>query len=123
MLCESCADETCCCLANICPLCIVLRLLTPRRYRSTCRGLSAASGKAGAILGVFAFGDLKNHQGFPMTFGMLAIFMFFGLLCTYFVSVPLLLMLNVCLAVMPASCPPLHDMHDFRPPWHRLCAC
>jgi hypothetical protein len=49
------------------------------RYRSTCHGLSAASGKAGAILGVFAFGDLKNHQGFPMTFDMLAIFMFFGL--------------------------------------------
>jgi hypothetical protein len=46
-----------------------------RRYRSTCHGLSAASGKAGAILGVFAFGDLKNRQGFPITFGMLAIFM------------------------------------------------
>lgn len=29
------------------------------RYRSTCHGLSAASGKAGAILGVFAFGYLK----------------------------------------------------------------
>jgi hypothetical protein len=35
---------------------------------------------------VFAFGDLKNKQGFPITFGMLAIFMFAGLLCTYFVS-------------------------------------
>jgi hypothetical protein len=45
------------------------------RYRSTCHGISAASGKAGAILGVFAFGDLKNKQGFPITFGMLSIFM------------------------------------------------
>jgi PHS family inorganic phosphate transporter-like MFS transporter len=57
----------------------------PTRYRSTCHGLSAASGKAGAILGVFAFGALKNQQGFPITFGMLSIFMFCGLLCTYFV--------------------------------------
>eukprot|EP00878_Enallax_costatus_P036417 GHUV01040895.1.p1 GENE.GHUV01040895.1~~GHUV01040895.1.p1 ORF type:complete len:151 (-),score=42.62 GHUV01040895.1:376-828(-) len=57
----------------------------PTRFRSTCHGLSAAAGKAGAILGVFAFGDLKNKQGFPITFGMLSIFMFAGLLCTYFV--------------------------------------
>jgi PHS family inorganic phosphate transporter-like MFS transporter len=60
-------------------------VLPPCRYRSTCHGLSAASGKAGAILGVFAFGALKNQQGFPITFGMLAIFMFAGLLCTWFV--------------------------------------
>lgn len=30
--------------------------------------------------------DVQNHQGFPITFGMLAVFMFAGLLCTYFVS-------------------------------------
>lgn len=29
---------------------------------------------------------LQNQQGFPITFGMLAVFMFAGLCCTYFVS-------------------------------------
>ena len=57
----------------------------PTRFRSTCHGISAASGKAGAILGVYAFGYLKNTQGFPITFGALSIFMFAGLCCTYFV--------------------------------------
>lgn len=57
----------------------------PTYVRSTCHGISAASGKAGAILGVYAFGYCKNTNGFPPTFAALAVFMFAGLLCTFFV--------------------------------------
>jgi PHS family inorganic phosphate transporter-like MFS transporter len=57
----------------------------PTRYRSTCHGLSAASGKAGAIVGLYAFGNIATNYGYPTALGMLAVFMFAGLLCTYFV--------------------------------------
>lgn len=57
----------------------------PTRYRSTCHGLSAASGKAGAIVGLYAFGNIATNCGYPTALGTLAVFMFAGLLCTYFV--------------------------------------
>ena len=57
----------------------------PTRYRSTCHGLSAASGKAGAIVGLYGFGNIAAGSGYPAALGALAAFMFGGLLCTYFV--------------------------------------
>jgi len=35
----------------------------PTRYRSTCHGISAASGKLGAIVALIGFSSLKDHGG------------------------------------------------------------
>lgn len=34
----------------------------PPEYRATCHGLSAASGKLGAIVGAFGFGETGREQ-------------------------------------------------------------
>jgi PHS family inorganic phosphate transporter-like MFS transporter len=57
----------------------------PTRFRSTCHGISAASGKAGAIVGLYAFGTISRKNGYPTALGALAAFMFVGLLCTFLV--------------------------------------
>eukprot|EP01137_Pigoraptor_chileana_P029180 Opistho-2@14043 len=59
--------------------------LFPSKYRSTAHGISAAWGKAGAIIGTFGFGTMKDNIGLQKTIGILAAVNFAGLLCTYFV--------------------------------------
>ncbi|GAB4823954.1 hypothetical protein N2152v2_011000 [Parachlorella kessleri] len=57
----------------------------PTKYRSTCHGLSAASGKAGAIVGAFGFGELAYRHGARNTLIGLCCCMFVGTICTIFV--------------------------------------
>ncbi|GAV64338.1 Sugar_tr domain-containing protein [Cephalotus follicularis] len=70
----------------------------PARLRSTCHGISAACGKAGAIVGAFGFlyaaqstDPLKTDQGYPPGIGvknsliMLGVINFFGILFTLLV--------------------------------------
>lgn len=70
----------------------------PARLRSTCHGISAASGKLGAIIGAFGFLYLAQNQdptktdaGYPAGIGMknsliaLGVISFAGLLCTFMV--------------------------------------
>jgi MFS family permease len=60
----------------------------PTRFRATAHGLSAACGKAGAILAAFAFNVLVNHNGpnafLPQTLGIFAAIQFVGLIATIF---------------------------------------
>ena len=60
----------------------------PTRFRATAHGLSAACGKAGAILAAFAFNVLVNTGGtnafLPQTLGIFAAIQFVGLLATIF---------------------------------------
>uniref|UniRef100_A0A0C9S7K2 TSA: Wollemia nobilis Ref_Wollemi_Transcript_13345_1954 transcribed RNA sequence n=1 Tax=Wollemia nobilis TaxID=56998 RepID=A0A0C9S7K2_9CONI len=79
---------------------IVPAELFPARLRSTCHGISGASGKAGAIIGAFGFlyaSQPRNtpelpdcDDGYPRGIGMshallgLGIASFFGFLCTLF---------------------------------------
>jgi len=63
----------------------------PTRYRSTGHGISAASGKLGAIISQVGFFKLKDIGGAPGSlafidkmFGIFAAFMFAGLVVTYF---------------------------------------
>ncbi|CAG8779023.1 24976_t:CDS:2, partial [Gigaspora rosea] len=63
----------------------------PTRYRSTGHGISAASGKLGAIISQVGFFKLKDIGGEPgklafidKMFGIFAAFMFAGLVVTYF---------------------------------------
>jgi MFS transporter, PHS family, inorganic phosphate transporter len=60
----------------------------PSCHRSTCHGISAASGKAGAILGLYMAGNVSKHYGNPVATAILSGFMFLGMLCTYFVPEP-----------------------------------
>jgi MFS family permease len=55
------------------------------KYRSTLHGISAASGKAGAIVGAFGFGQMFLTVGMQRTLAALAITNFVGMLCTVFV--------------------------------------
>ncbi|XP_043718848.1 inorganic phosphate transporter 1-4-like [Telopea speciosissima] len=70
----------------------------PARLRSTCHGISAASGKAGAIVGAFGFlyaaqsqDPAKTDAGYPPGIGvknsliMLGVVNFLGLVCTFLV--------------------------------------
>ncbi|RHZ61205.1 hypothetical protein Glove_349g115 [Diversispora epigaea] len=64
----------------------------PTRYRSTGHGISAASGKLGAIIAQVGFGALKDKGGIkgsnafvPHLLQIFAIFMFAGLLFTFFI--------------------------------------
>ncbi|KAJ4967826.1 hypothetical protein NE237_014527 [Protea cynaroides] len=70
----------------------------PARLRSTCHGISAASGKAGAIVGAFGFlyaaqstDKTKTDAGYPPGIGMknslimLGVANFLGMLCTFLV--------------------------------------
>ncbi|XP_043695870.1 probable inorganic phosphate transporter 1-8 [Telopea speciosissima] len=60
----------------------------PARFRSTCHGISAASGKAGAIVGAFGFVYASGTSpgiGLQNTFYMLAATDFLGLMFTFLV--------------------------------------
>ncbi|XP_043694620.1 inorganic phosphate transporter 1-4-like [Telopea speciosissima] len=61
----------------------------PARFRSTCHGISAASGKAGAIVGAFGFvyaaGNAPAGIGIQNTFYLLAATDFLGLIFTFLV--------------------------------------
>ncbi|CAF1014206.1 unnamed protein product [Adineta ricciae] len=60
----------------------------PTRFRATAHGLSAACGKAGAILAAFAFNVLVDHGGknafLPQTLGIFAGIQLLGLIATIF---------------------------------------
>ncbi|GAB4830521.1 Inorganic phosphate transporter 1-4 [Ancistrocladus abbreviatus] len=73
----------------------------PARLRSTCHGISAASGKAGAIVGAFGFLYLaqshdpkRTDKGYPAGIGVknslivLGVINLLGLLCTFLVPEP-----------------------------------
>ncbi|KAF9914866.1 Inorganic phosphate transporter pho84 [Linnemannia zychae] len=62
----------------------------PTRYRSTGHGISAGMGKLGAIVAQIGFSELKDrngvkNSGIPQLLQIFALFMFVGLLFTYFV--------------------------------------
>lgn len=57
----------------------------PTQFRSTCHGISAASGKLGAIIGVYGIGTMNYNLGTQKTLGILSIFMFLGMICTIFI--------------------------------------
>ncbi|KAL2520029.1 putative inorganic phosphate transporter 1-7 [Forsythia ovata] len=70
----------------------------PARFRSTCHGISAAAGKAGAIVGAFGFlyaaqnqDKSKTDPGYPAGIGMrnslfiLGGINILGLICTFLV--------------------------------------
>lgn len=54
----------------------------PARYRCTLFGISAAAGKAGAVVGVFGLGGLPTTQGVNVMLGALCVFTFGGLAMT-----------------------------------------
>jgi PHS family inorganic phosphate transporter-like MFS transporter len=61
----------------------------PTRYRSTCHGIAAASGKAGAILALLCFASMKDIGGtdafIPYLFIIFGVFMFIGLIFTFLI--------------------------------------
>ena len=50
--------------------------LFPTRFRSTCHGIAAATGKAGAIVAAQGFSVLKDTWGIPNL-----LYIFFGFMC------------------------------------------
>ncbi|KAJ2909592.1 hypothetical protein GGI21_001727 [Coemansia aciculifera] len=61
----------------------------PTRFRSTCHGISAASGKVGAVIAQLGFFQLKDRGGknafIPQLIQLFALFMLVGLVFTWFV--------------------------------------
>ncbi|KAJ2870238.1 hypothetical protein GGH93_005732 [Coemansia aciculifera] len=61
----------------------------PTRFRSTCHGISAASGKVGAVVAQLGFFHLKDRGGknafIPQLIQIFALFMLIGLIFTWFV--------------------------------------
>ncbi|KAJ1663485.1 hypothetical protein IW140_001169 [Coemansia sp. RSA 1813] len=61
----------------------------PTRFRSTCHGISAASGKVGAVVSALGFFHLKDKGGknafIPHLIEIFALFMLLGLLVTWWV--------------------------------------
>ncbi|KAK9761316.1 hypothetical protein K7432_013875 [Basidiobolus ranarum] len=64
----------------------------PTRFRSTAHGISAASGKLGAIIATFGFNQLVeiggkdgDHAFLPQTLGIFAAIMFLGFLSTFWI--------------------------------------
>ncbi|KAK6645957.1 hypothetical protein PHAVU_L002047 [Phaseolus vulgaris] len=57
----------------------------PARLRSTCHGISAAAGKAGAMVGAFGFLYAQNGIGLRNTLIVLSVINFFGFLFTFLV--------------------------------------
>ncbi|KAF9904051.1 Inorganic phosphate transporter pho84 [Lobosporangium transversale] len=61
----------------------------PTRYRSTCHGIAAGSGKLGAIIAQVGFSQLKDRGGpnnfIPQLLQIFALFMFVGLVVTFFI--------------------------------------
>mmetsp|Transcript_36040 Transcript_36040/g.94754 ORF Transcript_36040/g.94754 Transcript_36040/m.94754 type:complete len:176 (-) Transcript_36040:45-572(-) len=66
--------------------------LFPARFRSSAHGFCAAWGKAGAIIGVFGFGILKDtpntNDGLNTALWLLVATNFLGLICTYPIPEP-----------------------------------
>ncbi|WCJ24036.1 Inorganic phosphate transporter 1-1 [Euphorbia peplus] len=60
--------------------------LFPARLRSTCHGISAASGKLGAIVGSFGFLYLSNGIGVRYTLMIMAVVNALGFCCTFLVT-------------------------------------
>ncbi|GLU08169.1 hypothetical protein SLE2022_250930 [Rubroshorea leprosula] len=60
----------------------------PARLRSTCHGISAAAGKAGAIVGAFGFLYAADYIGVKKTLIMLGVVNILGLLFTFLVPEP-----------------------------------
>jgi len=58
--------------------------LFPTKIRSLASGISAASGKAGAILTAFAFPQLIVEIGLPAVLGILGLCSFLGFIVTYY---------------------------------------
>jgi PHS family inorganic phosphate transporter-like MFS transporter len=54
-------------------------------HRSTAQGISAATGKAGAIIGVFGFGAIQKKYGIQSCLIALTVINFLGLFTTWFV--------------------------------------
>ena len=54
----------------------------PTKFRSTCHGIAAASGKAGAIVAAQGFSILKDTWGIPTLLYIFAAFMLVGLVFT-----------------------------------------
>ncbi|KAJ4878261.1 putative inorganic phosphate transporter 1-6 [Raphanus sativus] len=67
---------------------IVPAEIFPARLRSTCHGISAASGKAGAMVGSFGFAALVKAVGMRVTLLIMAGISFVGLLFTFLVPEP-----------------------------------
>ncbi|KAG2302363.1 hypothetical protein Bca4012_060676 [Brassica carinata] len=67
---------------------IVPAEIFPARLRSTCHGISAASGKAGAMVGSFGFAALVKAVGMKKTLLIMAGISFIGLLFTFLVPEP-----------------------------------
>ncbi|OWM85750.1 inorganic phosphate transporter 1-4-like isoform X2 [Punica granatum] len=57
----------------------------PARLRSTCHGISAAAGKAGAIVGAFGFLAVANGIGVKKTLIILGVVNFLGMVFTFLV--------------------------------------
>ncbi|PRP84986.1 hypothetical protein PROFUN_07274 [Planoprotostelium fungivorum] len=59
----------------------------PTRFRSTCHGISAASGKAGAIIGTFLFPQITAAvpYGFRLLLGIFSVVMLMGLGVTFLI--------------------------------------
>ena len=57
----------------------------PTKFRATCHGIAAASGKAGAILAAHGFSILKDTWGIPTLLYVFSGFMFLGLLTTFMI--------------------------------------
>jgi PHS family inorganic phosphate transporter-like MFS transporter len=57
----------------------------PARLRSTCHGISAASGKAGAIVGAFGFLYAADGIGVRKTLIVLGVINFLGMIFTFLV--------------------------------------
>ncbi|CDY40416.1 BnaA04g21010D [Brassica napus] len=64
---------------------IVPAEIFPARFRSTCHGISAASGKVGAIVGAFGFLYLSQRIGVRNSLIMLGVVNFLGFLFTFLV--------------------------------------
>ena len=60
--------------------------LFPTAIRSTAHGISAACGKAGAILGAFGFAPFSTAYGLPVTMGVFAAILAVGFFVTWFLT-------------------------------------
>ncbi|KAG2276842.1 hypothetical protein Bca52824_059397 [Brassica carinata] len=67
---------------------IVPAEIFPARLRATCHGISAASGKAGAMVGSFGFAALVKAVGMKTTLLIMAGISFVGLLFSFLVPEP-----------------------------------
>ena len=59
--------------------------LFPTKFRATCHGIAAASGKAGAILAAQGFSILKDYWGVPTLLYIFSVFMLLGFFSTFLI--------------------------------------